>query len=157
MFACSISNNFLAYDGDMTGVKAIADALSVNSSMTKLNIWNNKIGAEGATAIVNAAPAQMRTLCGDMFEEGQTEADVSGKQLGPQGAILVAWDLRAGFVSTSMTSVDLSSNRLCGIWIATYIGKDTDGDPQRNGIYDATGIKAIANALSVNSSLKILK
>ena len=73
--------------------------------MTKLNIWDNKIGVEGATAIVNAAPNQMRTLCGDMFKEGQTEADLSGKKLGPEGAILVAWDLRAGFVSTSMTSL----------------------------------------------------
>ena len=89
----------------MTGVKAIADALSVSSSMTKLAIWDNKIGVEGATAIVNAAPTQMRTLCGDMFEEGQTEADLSGKKLGPEEAMLVAWDLRAGFVSTSMTSL----------------------------------------------------
>ena len=28
-----------------------------------------------------------------MFEEGQTEADLSGKNLGPEGAMLVAWDL----------------------------------------------------------------
>ena len=73
--------------------------------MTKMDIWGNKIGAEGANAIVNAAPAQMRTLCGDMFEEGQTEADLSGKKLGAEGAILIAWDLRAGFVSASMTSL----------------------------------------------------
>ena len=77
----------------------------VSSSMTKLNIWDNKIGTEGATIIVNAAPAQMRTLRGGMFEEGQTEADLSGKELGPEGAILVAWDLRAGIVSSSMTSL----------------------------------------------------
>ena len=113
--------------------------------MTKLNIWDSNIGVEGATAIVNAAPTQMRTLCGDMFEEGQTEADLSGKKLGAEGAILVAWDLRAGFVSSSMTFVDLSSNCLCGI--------DEDGD----GEYDATGIKAIADALSVSTSLKSLK
>ena len=43
----------------------------VSSSMTKLNIWDNKIGTEGATIIVNAAPAQMRTLRGGMFEAGQ--------------------------------------------------------------------------------------
>ena len=73
--------------------------------MTKLNIWDNEIGVEDATAIVNAVPAQMRTVCGDMFEEGQTEADLSGKKLGAEGAILVAWDLRAGFVSSSLKSL----------------------------------------------------
>ena len=83
----------------------IAACINVSSSMTKLAIWGNKIGVEGATAIVNAASPQMRTLCGDMFHEGQTEADLSGKKLGPEGAILVAWDLRAGFVSSSMTSL----------------------------------------------------
>ena len=89
----------------MTGVKAIADALSVSTSMTKLNIWDNQISVEGANAIVNAAPTQMRTVCGDMFEEGQTEADLSGKKLGPEGAILIAWDLQFGFVSASMKSL----------------------------------------------------
>ena len=97
----SIAGNFLRAEG----AKYLAEALNVNSSMTKLAIWGNKIGVEGATAIVNAASPQMRTLCGDMFHEGQTEADLSGKKLGPEGAILVAWDLRAGFVSTSMTSL----------------------------------------------------
>ena len=118
----------------------IAACINVNSSMTKLAIWDNNIDMENATAIVNAAPAQMRTLCGDMFEEGQAEADLSGKKLGPEGAILVAWDLRAGFVSTSMNSVDLSSNELCGPSYAR----------------DYSGIKAIADALSVSSSMTSL-
>ena len=48
-------------------------------------------------------------------------------------------------VNSSMTSVDLSSNELCGI--------DEDGD----GEFDATGIKAIADALSVSSSMNSLK
>ena len=97
----SIANNDLRPED----AKILAEALHVNSSMTKLNIWDSNIGVEGATAIVNAAPTQMRTLCGDMFEEGQTEADLSGKKLGAEGAILVAWDLRAGFVSSSMISL----------------------------------------------------
>mgnify|MGYP002050698248 CR=1 FL=1 len=80
--------------------------------MTKLNIWDSNIGVEGATAIVNAAPTQMRTLCGDMFEEGQTEADLSGKKLGAEGAILVAWDLRAGFVSSSMNKLNILGNNI---------------------------------------------
>ena len=102
----SIAGNFLKAEG----AKFLAEALHVNSSMTKLNIWDSNIGVEGATAIVNAAPTQMRTLCGDMFHEGQTEADLSGKKLGAEGAILVAWDLRAGFVSSSMNKLNVLSN-----------------------------------------------
>ena len=82
-----------------------AAAISLNPSITKLNIWASSIGVEGATAIAAAAPAQMHTVCGDMFEEGQTEADLSDKKLGPEGAILVAWDLRAGFIHDSLTSL----------------------------------------------------
>ena len=123
-----------AYETDMTGVNALADALSVSSSMKKLNIWDNKIGVKGATAIVDAAPAQMRTLCGDMLEEGQTKADLSGKKLGPAGIILVAWDLRAGFVSNSMTSVNLAGNNIAGV-------------------RDEPGVKAIANAICQSGSL----
>ena len=48
MFACSISNNYLTgFDGkDMTGIKAIADALHVNSSMTSLNVADNNLGGK---------------------------------------------------------------------------------------------------------------
>ena len=93
------------YKTDRAGIGAIAAGLGASTSLTKLAIWDNNIGAEGATAIVNAAPAHMRTVCGDMFEEGQTEADLSDKKLGPEGAILVAWDLRAGFIHDSLTSL----------------------------------------------------
>merc|ERR1711908_185143 len=75
----------------------------------------------------------MRTFCGDMFEEGQTEADLSGQKLGDEGAILLAWDLRAGFVSTLLTNLSLADNG---------IGKD--------------GTVALAKALEVNDSLKSL-
>ena len=44
-----------------------------------------------------------------------------------------------------MTSVDLSSNELCGL------------NKRGQGTYDATGIKAIADALNVNSSMNSLK
>ena len=125
--------------------------LRVSTSMTRLGIFNTKIGVEGATAIANAAPAQMRTFFGDMFEEGQTETDLSSKNLGPEGAILVAWDLRAGFVSTSMTSLDLSNNHLAR-------GKRFNpGNAPARYDRDMAGIKAIADALSVSTSLKSLK
>ena len=46
-----------------------------------------------------------------------------------------------------MTSINLSSNGLCGI---------TKGFLGPKGTYDATGIQAIANALRVSSSLTLL-
>ena len=47
-------------------------------------------------------------------------------------------------VSTSMTSVNLADNALCGVKYG-------------RGTYDATGIEAIAQALSVSTSMKSLK
>ena len=114
--------------------------------MKKLNILWNSIDAEGAQALVDAVPQQLQTLCG--FEEGQTEADLKGefgKRLGPGDAVLLAWELTTGFVSSSMTSVDFSNNEICGL------------NRRGRGTYDAYGIKAIAEALHVNSSMKSLK
>ena len=83
--------------------KILADMLSVSSSMKKLNVLRNSIDAEGAQALVDAAPPQLQTLCG--LEEGQTDADLSNQGLGPGGAILLAWELTTGFVSSSMNSL----------------------------------------------------
>ena len=48
-----------------------------------------------------------------------------------------------------MTSVDLSSNELCGIKVYP--------NGYKEGTYNPTGIKAIADALSVSTSLTSLK
>ena len=88
---------------DATGIKAIADALSVSSSMNKLNVLRNSIGAGGGQALVDAAPPQLQTFCG--FDEGQTEADLSNKDLGSGDAVLLAWELTTGYVSSSMNSL----------------------------------------------------
>merc|ERR1711998_148463 len=110
---------------DMTGIKAIADALSVSSSMNKLNVLSTFIGAEGGQALVDAAPPQLQTFCG--FEEGQTDANLSNKRLGPGEAVLLAWELTNGYVSSSMTSLNLASNDLTqGEMKADYSGFETD-------------------------------
>ena len=88
----------------MTGVKAIADALSVSTSMKKLNVLNNSIGDEGYNMLTQVAEAKgIGTLCG--LDEGQTEADLSRKDLGPIDAKLSARELTTGYVSSSMTSL----------------------------------------------------
>ena len=76
----------------------------VSSSMNKLNILGNSIGDEGYEMLMKLAEEKgMLTFCG--FEEGQTEADLSKKNLGPVDAKLIARELTTGYVSTSMTSL----------------------------------------------------
>ena len=99
-----------SYETDMTGIKAIADALSVSSSMNKLNVLSNFIGREGAQALVDAAPQQLQTFCG--FEEGQTEANLSGQGSGPGVAVLLAWELTTGYVSSSLTFLNITLNHI---------------------------------------------
>ena len=98
---------------------------------------------------MDAAPPQLQTFCG--FEEGQTEANLSGQGLGVGDAVLLAWELTTG----SMTSVDLSLNHL------TRGAKKSSAPSWRNWPEDfetdITGIKAIADALSVSTSLNSLK
>ena len=71
--------------------------------MNKLNVLLNFIGTEGGQALVDAAPPQLQTFFS--FEEGQTEANLSNKRLGPGDAVLLAWELTTGYVSTSMNSL----------------------------------------------------
>ena len=103
MFACSISGNNLVLFGDMTGVKAIADALSVSTSMKKLIIFKNNLGDEGVGIITSAVQGKEISLCG--AEPGQTELDLSKQGLGPDDAKIIAWELSAGFVSSSLNSL----------------------------------------------------
>ena len=64
--------------------------------------------------------------------------DLSGKKLGVASAIVIASLIS---VNGSLTSIDLSSNQLCGL---NWEGK---------GKYTTVGITAIADALRVNGSL----
>ena len=105
----------------MTGVKAIADALNVNSSMKKLIIFKSNLGDEGVDIITSAVQGKEISLCG--AEPGQTELDLSTQGVGADDAKIIAWELSAGFFSTSMssmTSLNLSFNHLCGIDIQCF-------------------------------------
>ncbi len=85
------------------GAIALSEALNVNASIKKVNVRSNSIGKEGGQALVDAAPPQLQTFCG--LEEGQTEANLSYKNLGPGDAVLLAWELTTGYVSASLTSL----------------------------------------------------
>ena len=87
----------------MTGVKAIAEALNVNSSMKKLIIFKNNLGDEGVDIITSAVQGKEISLCG--AEPGQTELDLSKQGLGPDDAKIIAWELSAGFFTSSLNSL----------------------------------------------------
>ena len=106
----------------MTGIKVIADALSVSTSMKKIKV--NKC-----------------ELPIDVLKTG-VEVDLSGQELQVEDAIIIAACIK---FSTSMTFLNLSSNCLCGL------------NEYGGGTYDATGIKAIADALSVSTSMTSLE
>ncbi len=67
--------------------------------------------------------------------------DLSGKNLGVASAVVIASLIS---VNGALTSLDLSSNQLCGL------------DLYGHGAYTAEGITAIADALRVNGGLTAL-
>ena len=74
------------------------------------SVLRNRIGEEGATAIVQAAQTkpQLTTLCG--IKPEQTEANLNGSAenyMGPAGAILLTADLA---VRRSLNSIDVGYN-----------------------------------------------
>jgi hypothetical protein len=70
------------------------------------------------------------------------QLDLRGNRLGPAGAAALALGLTA---NSSLTSLNLSENQLCGTW--------TDWKGDQLGTYTAEGITAIADALRVNGAL----
>ena len=89
---------------DLTGIKAISDALSVSTSMKKLIIFKHNLGDEGIRIITSAVEGKEISLCG--ADPGQTDLDLSKQRLGPEDAKIIAWELTTGFVSSSMNSLE---------------------------------------------------
>ena len=85
------------------------------------------------------------SLCG--IQRNQTTADFSQQSLKPPDAILLASDLLQAGATGVLTTIDLSDNRLCGVW--TF----WTSDYTKHGTYTAEGIAAIAEALRVNGGL----
>ena len=72
--------------------------------MNNLNVLGNGIGDEGYEILTKVAEEKgILTLVG--FDEGQTEADLSNKYLGPIDAKLIARELTTGYVSSSLNSL----------------------------------------------------
>ena len=89
------------------GVKAIADALGVNASLTRCNILRNKMDVASAMLLVDAVKDKDCSLAG--ITPDQTTANfrplISDHDLRPPDAILLASDLSKAGVSASLTEV----------------------------------------------------
>jgi hypothetical protein len=110
--------------------------------MTVTNLLGNQLDEASAKMLAEVAKQKGISLCG--IQRVQTTADFSNKFLKQPYAILLASDLSQAAVTGGLTSLDLSSNQLCGL------------DRYGRGTYTAEGITAIADALHVNGALTAL-
>ena len=100
------------------------------------------------------------TLCG--FEEGQTEANLSRKDLRPIDAKLIARELTTGFVSASITNLVLRHNEI-GSEGAVALGKALEVNASIKNLnlrqcgIGKDGAVALAEALHVNASMNFLE
>ena len=78
---------------DATGIKAIADALRVNASLTELNLAGNQLRSEGAKALAPAIAASASLTALDLHHNYIGQG-------GPEGIKAIADALR---VSASLT------------------------------------------------------
>ena len=89
--------------------KGIADGVKNNGALTSLNISANSIGTEqeqNLVAILNEH-STLKSLCGNKGDEA--ELDMSGKNMGADGAIMLAPEIVA---NGALTSLNMSNNRI---------------------------------------------
>ena len=152
--SCLASTENLGKDGAV----AISEALNVNASMKKLNVLSNSIGDEGYEMLTQVAEAKgIGSLCG--LDESQTEVDLSKQNLKPIDAKLIAWELTTGYVSASLTSIDLSWNDLrkdgaVAVANALHVNASLTELNLNGCSIGKDGAVAIAKSLEVNASLK---
>jgi Ran GTPase-activating protein (RanGAP) involved in mRNA processing and transport len=130
-------------------------------AMTSLHVGLNRIPSEDMKEIIRIAIGMesMKMLCEvPIKDKTLTSLDVSGKDLGHEGALVVAEYLRDNW---ALTSVDISSNGIVsGEWMDPphqdlKVGDLVDGkqistvDEDDGQIYveDLSGIRALADAI----------
>jgi Ran GTPase-activating protein (RanGAP) involved in mRNA processing and transport len=111
----NIASTLLSLDlynrSDTSGVVAIDDVIGAMGAISSVNVLFNDIGAEQAHALANVLKehATLKSLCGNKGNE--TELDMSGKNIGADGAIMLAPEIAD---NGALTSLNLSSNQLTG-------------------------------------------
>ncbi len=139
----NISSNSIGHKdwrgaSDMSGVIAIGNAIPTIGAIENLHIGSNGIPADKMheiMAMCHSKPS-MKVLCGVPFKDKTiTELDVSGKNLGVEGAVVVSNYIEN---NGAMTSLNVSNNNLGG--------KSWD-NRKGEAIFDLSGIRALAAAI----------
>ena len=107
----NLAGNKIGY-GNTDGVKALANALSVNTSLTVADLRYNELDTEVATMLLEIAKEKKISLCG--IKPDQTEADFTPvnntwNTMKSADAILLTADLA---VIPSLTACNLRFNSL---------------------------------------------
>lgn len=147
----------LEFVSDVSGVRALADALKNNAVLTHLDLSHNYLcGINNDTFSGTYDPSGIQALASALSGTSVlTSLNLSNNSIGgyydydddtnfvsdPSGIQALASALKGNGV---LTNLDLSRNVLCGI------------NENGRGTYDATGIRALANALQVNRKLTSL-
>jgi Ran GTPase-activating protein (RanGAP) involved in mRNA processing and transport len=138
----NITDNKLGLDrrsyGDMSGVLAVANAISDMEAILSVNFLQNNIdiGQAGALASMLKGHPTLKSLCGN--KGGETELDMSSKKLDASDAIMLATEIVG---NGALTKLNISTNR---------IGEHY----ARNGNTD--GAQALSAAIKGKTSLKEL-
>ena len=142
------------------GAVALGEALKSNKTLKELDLYGCNIGAEGGKALAAALGTAVLTSLdvgyNDLDEEAALGIVRAARQhdkmtflglpdckIGPTGAKEIAEYISVTAVLTSLT---LSSNRLCGVYMDKW-------DFHVKGTYDASGIEALASAISATAVL----
>ncbi|KAK3276601.1 hypothetical protein CYMTET_15337, partial [Cymbomonas tetramitiformis] len=143
-------NSFGEGTYDASGIKALAEALVFNKSLNTLDLEDNQLcglskyegeGTYDASGIKALAEALV-------FIKSLNTLNLGGNMIGVEGAKALAVTLtpnEQGVFNGSLNTLDLEDNQLCGL--SKYEGE---------GTYDASGIKALAEALVFIKSLNTL-
>jgi Leucine-rich repeat (LRR) protein len=148
-------------------VNAISKGLAGNGAILSVNLLSNGIGFSHHTPIDQAKALgsmlkehpTLKSLCGNMGDE--TELDMSGKNMGASGAIMLAAEIVG---NGAMTSLNLSSNALGELvlpagWTKEHpysSYKHSDGREQKDHPGEPEGIIAVANAIKDMGALSKL-
>ncbi|KAK3234952.1 hypothetical protein CYMTET_54830 [Cymbomonas tetramitiformis] len=98
------------------GAAALAEGLGLSQSLTSADLQGDlrDLGAAGAAILIEAfrKSGTLTTLFG--LEPDVRQLDMSGQNLGPWGAMLLAAELRMGRRGSLLHTVDLQGNALAG-------------------------------------------
>jgi hypothetical protein len=86
-------NKLTGYGGDMPGVVAIADVIPGMGALSVTNVMGNEIGKKQRAKLqeIMRAKPSIVSLCG--ISDGATGADLSGLNMGADGAAILASEL----------------------------------------------------------------